>query len=75
MACDAVDRLFCWGAAFIAKRQSALKQMGLELTITSSGLPGVSRAQTAIFKVLQAEQIGVRLSDACLMHPANRQPA
>ncbi|HHT27252.1 MAG TPA: hypothetical protein GXZ82_08420 [Firmicutes bacterium] len=74
MACDAVGSavLAMAGAAFIAKRQSALKQMGLELTITF--VPGCQAfplsAQTAIFKVLQAEQIGVRLSDACLMHPA-----
>lgn len=74
MACDAVGSaaLAMAGTAFIAKRREALKQMGLELTITF--VPGCQAfpltAQTAIFKVLQAEQIGVQLSEACLMHPA-----
>jgi hypothetical protein len=74
MACDAVGStaLANAGTTFIAKRQSALKQTNLELTITF--VPGCQAfplsAQTAIFKVLQAEQIGVQLSDACLMRPA-----
>lgn len=74
MACDAAASaaLAKTGRMFVSRRRAALRDHSLEMSITYS--PGCQAlpltAQRQIFSLIKPERIGVKLSQACLMHPA-----